>query len=312
MMSCRISEANGTRSLHVITGLRRLVDRLEGDSAALVELDRFRERVKALERLESLDLDSQLQRADLGDDESILYRRAQALQTELEAANSRLYERIREAIRRGDGRDALLQWTLDSRHQAARQDQEHAPSDGDSYDYLDELATGVLQFTSPNTTVEWSAEMVPYQPTPARHIFELIRRAKLTENDVLIDLGSGLGHVPLLVAICTKARALGIDLEPSYVTCARQCAAALNLSNATFSNEDARHADLSAGTVFYLYTPFRGAILNQVLGRLKAQSETQAIRVCTFGPCTETVDSEPWLVRDFHRSSFVSIFQSKK
>jgi hypothetical protein len=42
--------------------------------------------------------------------------------------------------------------------------------------------------------------MVPYQPTPVRHILHLIAAAMVAEDDVFVDLGSGLGHVPLLVS----------------------------------------------------------------------------------------------------------------
>ena len=44
-------------------------------------------------------------------------------------------------------------------------------------------------------------EMVAYQPTPARHAFDMIGRAGLREGDVLFDLGAGLGHVSMLAAI---------------------------------------------------------------------------------------------------------------
>jgi hypothetical protein len=310
MLSYEISESKGTRSLHVIAGLQRLVNELEGDSS-LFELDRFRARVEALNRLEAFDLDSQLPRTDLGEHEAILYRRARALQTELEGANSLLYESIRDGIRHGDSCDALLRWTSESEREAARQDREHAPGDGDSYDYLDELVAGVLQFAPSNAMVELSVEMVAYQPTPARHIFELLRRTKPTESDVLIDLGSGLGHVPLLVAICTKARVVGIELEPSYVECARTCAENLKLSNAAFLIQDAREADLSSGTIFYLYTPFRGTILRTVLDRLRVEAKKREIRVGTFGPCTPIVAVEPWLMCESAEANPVSVFRSK-
>nr|WP_283254741.1 class I SAM-dependent methyltransferase [Luteimonas galliterrae] len=123
----------------------------------------------------------------------------------------------------------------------------------------------------------------------------MIRRAALAERDVLIDLGAGLGHVALLAAICTGARCIGIEREAAYVDCARRCANALNLDNATFVPQDVRSADLSAGTVFYLYTPFVGAMLDEVLSLLKRQAASREIRVCTLGPCTAIVAREPWL-----------------
>jgi hypothetical protein len=137
--------------------------------------------------------------------------------------------------------------------------------------------------------------MVSYQPTPARHIFDLLNRAQLTERDLLVDLGSGLGHVPLLTSICAGTRSIGIEIEAAYVNCARQSAHELNLDNLTFIHQDAREADLSRGTIFYLYTPFLGAVLRGVLDLLRKEANHREIRICTFGPCTPFVREEQWL-----------------
>ena len=108
---------------------------------------------------------------------------------------------------------------------------------------------------------------------------------------------SGLGHVPLLAVICTKARCIGIELETAYVACARQCAKALNLANASFIRQDVRSADFSSGTVFYLYTPFTGTMLRGVLQRLAKEAARRPIRLCTLGPCTSVVANETWLAQ---------------
>jgi predicted RNA methylase len=135
------------------------------------------------------------------------------------------------------------------------------------------LISGVLRFEEPYAeVVRLASGMVSYQPTPARHIFDLIGRTALTERDFLIDLGSGLGHVTLMASICTSANCTGIELEPSYVDCARRSARSLNLNNVKFIRGDARAADLSDGTVFYLYTPFIGAILRDVLNSLRQEA----------------------------------------
>ena len=170
------------------------------------------------------------------------------------------------------------------------------PANGVGYDYLDELISGVFRFVEPNIGhIQKESEMVFYQPTPARHIFSLIGLTALTAADVLVDLGSGLGHVPLLVSICTGARTIGIELETSYVECAQQCAQRLNLNHVTFIRQDARTADLSIGTVFYLYTPFTGSILSDVLDLLRREAAGRHIRICTYGPCTSVIAEEPWL-----------------
>src|SRR6185312_2094526 len=93
---------------------------------------------------------------------------------------------------------------------------------GDAYDWRDELVAGVLPFGEPGEASPLPPEMVFYQPTPARHVFDLLDRLALDADDVLVDLGSGLGHVPLLTAICTPARGIGIEIEPVYVAPARK------------------------------------------------------------------------------------------
>jgi histone methylation protein DOT1 len=275
----------------VINALRNLTRELEVDRS-LGELNRFRERIEALDRLDAYPLDRQFSALASKSIEARLYRQARALQAKLEATNLKFYDTIREEIQQGADPKKLLQWTAKS----DKVGDAMCLAPGESYDYLDELVSGVLRFVKPDARiVQLPAEMVPYQPTPARHIFDLIARTQLTERDVLIDLGSGLGHVPLLASICTSGRSVGIEVEGAYVNCARQSAFELNLNNVTFIQQDVREVDLSSGTVFYLYTPFLGTILRAVLDLLRREAVSREIRVCTFGPCTPTIGEERWL-----------------
>jgi hypothetical protein len=278
--------------------LERLVRQLE-EEPWLLEPDRLRERLEALDRLDASlaflpDVSEGVPGAGWKGAELSL--RARAVCARLEAANGELYGAIRGEIQRGRGRDALLRWVETSSEEA-----KGGVVNGVGYDYLDELVSGVLQFEEPDAgETAREPEMVFYQPTPARHIFNLIGGhliggAGLSGEDVVVDLGSGLGHVPLLVSICTDACSIGIELEAAYVECARNCAQRLNVKRAVFLCEDARATDLSGGTVFYLYTPFAGSILREVLDRLKREAATRRIRICTYGPCTSVVAEEPWL-----------------
>lgn len=104
--------------------------------------------------------------------------------------------------------------------------------------------------------------------------------------------------MPLLAAICTGARAIGIEWQAAYVEAARQCAHELRLARVGFEQGDVRDADLSEGSVFYLYTPFEGAMLREVLERLRNEAGQRAIRLCTLGPCTATIAGEAWLRAD--------------
>src|SRR6266403_5939154 len=274
----------GCHRMSAENALASLIGKLEQDRS-LDEPRHLRQRTEAVDALDAYQPDEQT----IG---TALHHRLRTIYAQLESVNLKLYESIRQEIRRGAGRGSLLEWIPDSPDVNGAANFVNCTG----YVYLDELVSGVLQFEEPPAeVVRLESEMVSYQPTPARHIFDLIRRTALTERDSLIDLGSGLGHVTLIASICTSASCTGIELEPSYVECARKAARSLNLKNVSFIQGDARAANLSDGTVFYLYTPFSGAILRDVLNLLRQEAVTREIRICTFGPCTQVVAEKQWL-----------------
>jgi hypothetical protein len=263
---------------------------LEADSS-LFQPGQLRERLTALD-----DLDARFGGFDSEDStrctDSRIHKRAKALRTRLEAANAELYQALRSDIVRGGQPRSLLQCLQNS----ASRNESKSTLPGLGFDCQDELVSEILQLREPSEPdLQRSPEMVPYQPTPVRHILHLIAAVALTEDDVFVDLGSGLGHVPLLVSMLTGAQSLGIEVQAAYVASARECAQSLQLSRVRFIAQDARDADLSSGSVFYLYSPFNGSILSDVLSGLRMESAHRSIRVCSFGPCTRTVANEPWL-----------------
>ena len=257
-----------------------LIAEFESDASLL-------EPCQLLRRLEILD---SLDRISVTDQP---HSRAGLLRAKLESANEVLYNSIRDEIRKGDPTQ-LIHWI----EQCAGAGNPHP---GLGYDILDELISGVLAAQEPEIeTIDRPPEMVFYQPTPARHILQLMRLSALSATDTLVDLGSGLGHVPILASILTGAKSIGIEAEPAYVASARACAASLRLSRIEFLHQNATEANLSAGTVFYLYTPFTGNTLNTVLQKLHNISKQRAITICTLGPCTLEVAQESWLTATSH------------
>jgi Histone methylation protein DOT1 len=265
--------------------LRALLCGLEADSS-LFQPEQLRERLIALD-----DLDAAFGGSERCTD-SRIHRRAKALRARLEAANAEQYQFVRsDIVRRGRPR-ALLQWLQN----LANDNKSKRPLPGLGFDCRDELVSGVLQLREPSEpNLQRSPEMVPYQPTPVRHILRLIEATALAEDDIFVDLGSGLGHVPLLVSMVTGAQSVGIEVLAAYVASARECAQSLHLSRVRFIPQDAREADLSSGTVFYLYSPFNGSILTEVLSALRMESTRRSIKICSLGPCTRTVANETWL-----------------
>jgi hypothetical protein len=273
------------------TDLGHFLTELEADQS-LLEPGEFRRRVGALDDLETLFGDLDLPAFENDSLPALIHRRAKAIRNKLEEINSEIYRSIRFEIMRGAQPEILSRWIQTSTYR----DGAKGPDPGLAYDYQDELLSGILQLHEPaKSNIYPGPEMMFYQPTPARHILRLLSASALSETDILVDLGSGLGHVPLLASMLTGARSFGIEVEASYVASARKCAQSLCLSRAQFVEQDARTADLSKGTVFYLYSPFTGSILANVLDKLRNESAARPIRICTLGPCTSIVAKEPWL-----------------
>lgn len=288
------------------TDLHAILSVLEADPS-LFRPEQLRERLIALDELDAAFGGFDLADAATSTDPR-LPQRAEALRIQLEAANSELYESVRSEIIRSGRPSGLLQWL--------RSLASHNPSQGClpglGFDYRDELVSGVLRLPEPGEpNRQLSAEMVPYQPTPVRHILQLIAAAAVTEDDVFVDLGAGLGHVPLLVSMVTGARSFGVELQAAYVASAQECAQSLHLGRVQFTAQDAREADLSRGTVFYLYSPFKGSILGEVLSALRKESMRRPLKICSLGPCTHRILNETWLrACAFSETGLIAVFDS--
>ncbi len=77
-------------------------------------------------------------------------------------------------------------------------------SDPPRYDLLDTLVDGLLQIdVPPQTQLPVEPEMIPYQATPARIVLDMADRLALSSDDVLYDLGAGLGRVVFILALAS-------------------------------------------------------------------------------------------------------------
>lgn len=262
-----------------------------GSEPSLFGQQQLAARLIALDELDAIIGGLEIE-AFMGRGHQRLSSRAKAFRAQLETANEELYATARAEIVIERNSRTLCQWLSDP----ASARESGSPCSGLGFDLRDEIVSGVLRLREPAEPNEpHFPEMVPYQPTPVRHILDLILASELSGEDVLVDLGSGLGHVPLLVSIMRGIRTLGIEIQPGYVESARQCAQGLHLEHAQFLLMDAREADLSNGTVFYLFSPFIGSILDDVLSRLCKESSSRQIRVCSLGPCTRILQEQAWL-----------------
>ena len=111
--------------------------------------------------------------------------------------------------------------------------------------------------------------LAPFATTPEDVVERMLALAGTTKDDVVYDLGSGDGRIPIAAARRYGARAVGIEIDPKLVQEARANAKAAGVEHLVeFRLEDALTADVSRATVVTLYVLASGnARLRPVLTR---------------------------------------------
>jgi hypothetical protein len=95
---------------------------------------------------------------------------------------------------------------------------------------------------------------VIYYSTPPETVTEMLRMARIKEGDVLYDLGSGDGRIPIAAAHDYGIRAVGIEIDPKLIIEAEENARRANVSSlVSFRNDDMFRTDLREATVVTLY-----------------------------------------------------------
>jgi hypothetical protein len=145
---------------------------------------------------------------------------------------------------------------------------------------------------------------VPYLPCGVAEILTMVREIPLRAEDVLVDLGSGLGRVVILAHLLTDARGLGIEIQDALVQRAETCRAALGLPDVSFVRADATEVELD-GSVFFLYSPFNGEMLTRVVARIEAVARRRPVGICAVD--LELPDVS-WLSRRATSSSSVTLY----
>jgi ubiquinone/menaquinone biosynthesis C-methylase UbiE len=95
---------------------------------------------------------------------------------------------------------------------------------------------------------------VIYVPTPQEVVDEMLKLANVKKGDVLYDLGSGDGRIPVTAAKRYGVRAVGIDIDPARIQEARENAKKNGVEKlATFRMEDLFKSNFREATVVTLY-----------------------------------------------------------
>ena len=114
---------------------------------------------------------------------------------------------------------------------------------------------------------------VVYVPTPYGAVDAMLKVARVGTGDVVYDLGSGDGRIPIMaVQKYQAARAVGIDINPERIKEAQANLKASGVGDRVrFLNEDLFEANISDATVvtLYLLPSLNLKLLPRLLAELK-------------------------------------------
>jgi SAM-dependent methyltransferase len=150
---------------------------------------------------------------------------------------------------------------------------------------------------------------VPYLPSSVDALLRIVDQAPVRANDIIVDVGAGLGRAGAFLHLVTGAKVIGLEIQPRLVLAWRELAARLLVPQMACVEGDA--AELATymviGSIFFLNCPFSGARLAKVIAGLEPIARTRAIRVCcvdlTIPPC-------PWLVQDPPCAPDLAVYRS--
>jgi len=95
---------------------------------------------------------------------------------------------------------------------------------------------------------------VIYVPTPYEVVDAMLKLADVKKGDVLYDLGSGDGRIPVTAAKKFGIRAVGVDIDPQRIEEAKDNARKNGVSNLVqFRQEDLFRTRIADATVVTLY-----------------------------------------------------------
>jgi precorrin-6B methylase 2 len=114
------------------------------------------------------------------------------------------------------------------------------------------LAAGLAALFLPSPVP--AQKLVPYVPTAHEVVDRMLALAEVTREDIVYDLGSGDGRIPIAAARTHGAKGVGLDIDPDRIKESWVNAKAAGVvGRVDFREQDVLTADISEATVVTLY-----------------------------------------------------------
>ena len=116
------------------------------------------------------------------------------------------------------------------------------------------IIAAVTAVGSAQTPAPLRSPDVIFVPTPQDVVDAMLKLAKVSANDVVYDLGSGDGRIPITAARTYGARGVGIDIDPQRIKEATENLKTSGMGDRVrFLNQDLFTTNISEATVVTLY-----------------------------------------------------------
>lgn len=131
---------------------------------------------------------------------------------------------------------------------------QHSPFRSTLFPLLSTLTSFTLVMSAMGPAKARPALDVPYIKTPDAVVDRMLEMGQVGPDDILVDLGSGDGRIPIAAAVKHGTRGLGVDLDPARTEEARAAAQQAGVADrVTFRTENLFDTDLSEATVVTMY-----------------------------------------------------------
>lgn len=141
---------------------------------------------------------------------------------------------------------------------------------------------------------------VPFVPTPDHIVEAMLKLAKPTKDDFLVDLGSGDGRIPIAAAKMFGTRGFGVDLNPARIREARENAKKAGVTDKVeFIEGDLFKTDFQKASILTMYLlPDVNMALRPRILDMKAGTRV----------VSHAFHMEDWKADAFEQSDFRQIF----
>lgn len=172
----------------------------------------------------------------------------------------------------------------------------------------------------PKTSAARHQDNCAYGTPDYYYIYRIIKVLDPQPKDVVYDIGSGKGRILCVMSRRNVKKCVGIELFEELCVAARSNAEKMRGRRAPIEIrcEDASVADVSDGTVYFLFNPFGKETLTEMLANIEKSlaRNPRRVRIVYYNSvCREVFDSCAWLKRYSEFRTFngleIAFYESK-